>query len=212
MNHLSIIAALLLLLPFVACSPPAKTDPHAALLTFFPAAKRSDTLHLGIQTGAETAPIVSAIAIREALGDSLIQAFNPEFDTASTICRALSHFPLDDQYEAYTLRMEDNWWVHSGLLLYHQPSHRFVGVFPTSLLYGGDGGQVLRESWRIGDTDETSPDWIVRDLYHWLEVGESEPIEHNDNKVLRYQWKAGEFQALPTADSLQLITQFPIDW
>jgi hypothetical protein len=209
--HLLVLTAILL----AACHgiSPQKPEKQSSLLTNFAEAPAEDSLHLSIETGKEQGQLVAAALLWKNLGDSLLLKINPEFDTAQTVCRALFHFPLDQETEAYVLRTEDFWWVHTGLLIYEKAEDSFVQAFPAAFLIGGDGSQLIQESWLWRGEANGYQEGVLHELSHWLETeGVDSVIDRYEHRIRRLHWDGTNFQDRPSTDSLELVERFPVDW
>jgi hypothetical protein len=130
---------------------------------------------------------------------------------------ALGRFALPDGREACWLQIRYAWYVHGGLLLYDPQAAAFEGVVPVSYLDGGDGGQILGESWLLDWDEDGNKDLLTHHFSHQLRMGESEDgeseiiVEDSDSLSLQL-WTDTGFQDAPMAQDSALFQQFPIDW
>lgn len=125
----------------------------------------------------------------------------------------LSHFPIDEEHEAYIVGLTYSWYGNTSLLILNKRLQSFVDLVPVAEFYGGDGSQVLRNSWCFDADLNGTRDLIIRDSQHALvidENGESQDVY--EEYVSIYILKPKGFVSAEIQDSSALIRNFEVDW
>lgn len=205
----------LLLLLLGAClqvsSPDSPASDLYAKFQYLPAA---DTIHIALDTIVEGAgTTIAAASFLAALDSALLASMIYEPDTFDFRAQALWKTTLDEEYDACLLNLRQAWFQFKYLLIYSKFSESFVDLLPVAYLFGGEGGQILMESWMFDFN--TRPAIISSQLersMHWSETHPEEPILQENNTVGQWQWSNGEFMEYPVRDTAAYLQRFPLVW
>ncbi len=125
----------------------------------------------------------------------------------------LNRFPLSDEYEAYIIGATMSWYGNQSLLIVNKKYNYVTALIPVSQFYGGEGGQVLRNSWLFDYDGDGDKDLVIRDSAHALRVNEQGDEEETyDEYVSLYFWESKGFKPAAVNDSTALIQRFPVNW
>jgi hypothetical protein len=125
----------------------------------------------------------------------------------------LSHFPIDPEHEAYIVGLTYSWYGNTSLLILNKRRQNFVDLVPVAEFYGGDGGQVLRNSWCFDVDRNGVRDLVIRDSHHTLVIDENgEQRDIYEEYVSIYILKPKGFVNAEIQDSSALIRAYPVDW
>ncbi len=211
------IPVFLLSFMLLSCStPPPKAPSFADSFVAMPA---KDTVLFAVAQGLGTeAPLPSADTLDtavfyEQVPDSLRAMIEHMLASEEPVIVKLGRFPLDAQFDGLGIAIKDFWFLNQSILIYDKQLQRVTDLFPVAEYYGGDGGQVLRQSWWITAANGAQ-EWIVRDSGHSLILNDNaeEPEDVYSDVVARYVWQNGSFVLQPVPDSTALIQQFPVTW
>lgn len=136
------------------------------------------------------------------------------YPDSNDISALLGHWsiPLDDQFDAKLLEIQQSWFRFNYLLLYSKEERRFTGLFPAAYFYGGDGGQVIGKSWLFGFENNRALQLVARRLERSTFPEEGEFREVFDESVALWEWEQHSFREGVIRDSSRWINEFPIDW
>lgn len=166
-------------------------------------------------TDTEAAAIPYKV-VKPWLSYAALTDLNESFDSTTTIIRPEFRFALDERYEAYVLRMEDNWWVHKGFFVYDRQDQSIGGTAQLSQLIGGEGGQELFSSWAWSNKGNDLNQWIKHKMSRttrWDEQTE-DVIEEKQHWFWKMNWENNRLQIeyISPADTAGLAQRYPIDW
>lgn len=214
-NEFSLSFIGLLLLMLAAClqlSPP--DSPASELYTKFQPLPAADTMHIALDTIVEgTGTPIAAASFLAAVDSALLFSLIYEPDTFDFRAQALWKIALDEEHDACLLDMRQAWFQFKYLLIYSKSSESFVDLLPVAYLFGGDGGQLLLESWMYDLA--TRPTIISLQLersMRWSETHPEEPILQENKTVGRRQWSDGEFMEYPVRDTAAYLQRFSLVW
>lgn len=195
-----------------SCQQPTADQPTQSLYALFPV-HAEDTLYALFRPDSSLGRgDIPQQLLHEAIGDSLIAVINPEYDSTITTWQAQARIDWDATRVACLLTSETSWWVHGGLIFYDKQSGRFTSAFPVSLLYGGDGSQLMQESLILDIDGDGDRDVVTYELFHALRVEEEEMIDVNERHLQVHTWVGDGFQSEVPADSLRWMQVYEIDW
>ncbi len=170
-----------------------------------------DTLPIPLDTvGADTGRAISPQHFLAALDSILIETMIYEPDTFDFQGRAYWKIPLDEETEACLLDIKQGWFKFKYLLLYSKSTKSFVNLIPAAYFYGGDGGQILSESY-LFDLN-TTPTLFTSYYEHYLRLSSNEPENIERRSMGLRQWSGGAFQEVPVRDSSVWQARYRIDW
>lgn len=192
-------------------------SPEGRFLQRFPVGNISDTLHIWREMATENELIQIPDSILQAASiDSLLAVISPYAEDMDGLggIYAISQFPWSHHFQACLVQINYSWYRHLGFLLWEKDSHRFIAAVPLSSLDGGDGGQILTESWLFDWDGDGDHDQLLREHAHALIPSETggDPEELNEDQVFLFLWEKGGFQPTNIPDTTGLIARFPIDW
>ncbi len=200
--------ALILLIPLAACNPKKQAPP--SFPDDFPLVT-GDTLLFAVQEPREdTLPAASFFA---QVPDSLLRNINHILETGDPLISHKRRFPLDENHDGLAVNINVFWFISQCILVWDKQTHQVTGLFPAAEFYGGEGGQVRRQSWLM-NTPGGGKELIVRDSQHALILNETgdDATDVYDESVSRYRWQNGAFRQTAVADSAALIRRFGVDW
>ena len=211
MKFLILLSPLLFLL---SCTSPSSQD--ASFADSFSMIAAKDTLVFAVEMGegAEaTLPTMDTIAadvFNKIVRDSFRTKIEHILDGGDALITRLGRFVLDADHDALGVNITAFWFRNQSILIFDKKKQQVVGLLPVAEFYGGDGAQILRQSWLLSSNKEI----IVRESEHALRMEENaaEPTDSYEEWVARYQWQKGAFVEQPTPDSTALIQHFKIDW
>ncbi len=209
-----VLSGMMLLLGGYACGTKnmQEQETNSGLYGQFEGIDLVDSLHLGTQFGEEVDIPLAASDLFQAFTDSQLQQIYFEYDSAVTQTHGVGKFQLDADREACLLRMTEGWWIFLGMAVYDIQKQQFTGLYPLTSLYGGDGGQEVRESWLMVDPKGRVAAIVTHQLDRWMEMQEEEIVEHRNHAFERSRWNGSGFDVETLSDSARLIKAFPIDW
>jgi hypothetical protein len=205
----------LLLLNIIAChTEPEPSTPPQYLYAKFQAITAADTLHIGLDsTAGKSGEDISATLFLAAIDSSLFADMIYEPDTFDFQAQAHWKVPLDKNYDACLLGMQQAWFKFKYLLIYSKSSKSFVDLLPAAYLFGGDGGQIVSESWIFDlKTKPTVVSPIQEHYMRWLDPDAEEPQIIDSKDISLLQWSDGTFEDVPIRDSSRYIRIFPSFW
>lgn len=196
-----------------ACSSgtPA-SEPHSAPLAgYFKPLAAQDTLYLGTSTPAAGDTLPWTELLRE-VPAALIDSIADLGDTADITVLALGTLPVTERYDSYLIELRFAWFIHRGLLLYDKQAERFVRGYPLSIYYGGDGGQIATESFRVDLDQDNRPDWLIRQMEHSIRP-EGDLIHDTSSMYLTaLRWQDSLYTPYSPTDTAALNRRFPKRW
>lgn len=172
----------------------------------------ADSFHIGPEFGEEVNIQLSAPGLLQAFSDSQLQQIYFQYDSAVTQTFGVGKFQLDASREACLLRMTESWWVFLGMAVYDTQKEQFIGLYPLTSLYGGDGGQEVKESWLMTGAEGRVEAIVIHQLERWMEIEEDDVVERRVHAFERSRWNGSEFEIESLSDSARLVKAFPIDW
>lgn len=196
-----------LLLLLSACGP--KPQPSPTFADEFPLAA-ADTLVFAVQEPREDT--LSPAAFFAQVPDSLLRDINHILETGEPLISHKRRFPLDENHDGLAVNINVFWFISQCILVWHKPTGTVTGLFPAAEFYGGDGGQIRRQSWLLNTPGDR--ELIVRESQHTLRLDESgdDAIDVYDESVSRYRWQNGAFRQAAVADSAALIRRYGVEW
>mgnify|MGYP007037737597 CR=1 FL=1 len=208
---LFLLAALMAL--FASCKQTTLSK-APRLFAYFPTEKPCDTLHMEIYQDGD-APIIGKSIPNKLFFETVPKKFLKEVDyvvDSSSAQQVLgrSHFALDERTEAYWVEIRQFWFHHHDLLVYDKKRKIFTDRITVAELYGGDGGQILTESWLFDYDGDGKKDLLRRELSHSIIPGEDTVLERNEEAATLLLWKNGRFEEQFVQDTAKIFKQFPI--
>lgn len=202
------ISATAFLVLLLACTAGGKKEENPADLLYarFDSRPAWDTLHFSIDEPFAGRPISDTLVWRcfdKATFDYL------HFDTGKPQFSAGSRYALNDSVAICLLNNEEAWFKKQILLLFDTQKHRFFSVREVANFYGGEGGQILLESWLFRNAGNT-PNMYMKKTEHWLVPGQddSEPTEHLVEAGNLLRWEKMDWVPADGPDSLVLKKHF----
>ena len=198
-----------------SCSSGSKQPtPSQDLYALFQSSAPADTLPVRYDAiPGETSQSIPVDLFIAGIDSALITKMIYEPDTTDFQGRAYWKIALDDDFEACLLGLSQAWFKFKYLLIYSKSDQSFVDILPVAYLYGGDGGQIISESW-IFDL-ESQPVILRRFLEHSIRMSETKPGEPEITDletVGMKRWTQGEFQEIEVRDSSRWIQAYPLAW
>lgn len=210
----ALIGLILLASLWIACN--RSVFKRHEMTAYFKSIEIGDTLLFNIhQTLFPQGDSIPFAIFSDEVADSLQQKIDYLLEPAETRLRALGRFSINQQYEAYWVDLHLSWFSNQFLLLFDKKEQDFTKLVTVAEFYGGDGGQILRQSWGIHLHSATQPSQIViRDSEHAMiiEEGKEEPIEKYVESATLLEWQDNDFRELGIPDTLALIRRFPVQW
>lgn len=157
--------------------------------------------------------------IEESLGDSIVEKALSEsllekigFQTGDTKYETIMQYSLGDNYTACILNANESWYKQQSLLLYNNSKKVFEDVVSLSQFYGGDGGQIVIESWLYTEGEEYF--LYQKESSHAMVLVDtsSEPEEFLSESSSLYKWKGNSFESIGMKDSVALAKRFELSW
>lgn len=183
---------------------------------YFKPVQIGDTLSFNIhQTAYTPGDSIPFALFSKEVEDSLRQKIDYLLEPGGTQLRPLGRFSINQQYEAYWFDLHLSWFSNQFILLYDKRAQAFTKLITVAEFYGGDGGQILRQSWGIHLHSATEPSQIViRDSQHAMIIieGKDDPVEKYIESATLLEWQDNDFRELTIQDTMKLIRQFPVQW
>ncbi len=183
---------------------------------FQPMKKIGDTLFFSLtEPRGMRADIIPYAVFTTNIDVQLQQNIDYLLDPEETSIVGLSRFALNDEYDAYIIGVTVYWFGNQSLLIVNKKLNYVTALIPVSQFYGGDGGQVLRNTWFFDYNGDGKKDLLIRDSAHALRTNEAGEMEDSyEEFVSLYLWQSDGFKPakLSAADETRLIRRFPIDW
>ncbi|MGK0389126.1 MAG: hypothetical protein ACI94Y_001862 [Maribacter sp.] len=211
-NQISFFFAVIIL---ASCSSPTPSPvpdlPSEVFMQLFPTADNdSSTVFHFYNTEDEIATPFTDSLLRTALSDGMIEAI--EYGTGDAKHQAKQKFDLDEKHLACIINSTESWFINQSLLTYVHETNSFRDAMTISQFYGGDGGQIVTESWIYTDNDkkylyqiESSHAMIMTD-----DSGEPEKVIEEHSQL--YIWTENVFTKIAQEDSLALAQRFQLKW
>lgn len=181
-------------------TPP--TSAQQLYTQFRPWTNATDTIPMQLDSILfDSSQTVSPQLFIAALDSALIESMYYEPDTFDFRAQAYWAIPLDEDRDACLLDLGQLWFKFKYLLIYSKSAQQFVGIEPAAYFYGGDGGQITRESWLFNLS--TTPTLFSGYLEHYLKYVEEQDdmVSTTSKKVGLQQWTDSTFQTIPLQDS-----------
>lgn len=185
-----------------------------ALNEYFQSMKVGDTLSFSMTSpsGMKAKPIPYAVFTTN-VEVTLQQNIDYMLDAEETRILGLGRFRLNDEYDAYLIGTTLFWYGNQSLLIVNKKHKYVTALIPVSNFYGGDGGQVLRNSWLFDFDGDGDKDIVIRDSSHTLRVNEEgEAKDEYEEFVSLYIWESTGFKPKEISDSKALIKRFAVNW
>lgn len=192
-----------------SCQP---LDPPV-LIKHFTTIAPTDTLHISPDNveGERVQPIPLADFFAS-LDSSLIEEMIYPPDTTEVELYGHWKAPINDQFEAYLMEVQQHWFVFKYLLVYSKAEQQFTSLLPVAHFYGGEGGQIRTESWLFDWKSKKTAKILTRESEHTLRMLEDEVKDTYEESVMLQQWQQGQFQKMQVQDSNAWIEKFPVEW
>ncbi|MDX1941069.1 MAG: hypothetical protein SFU99_10990 [Saprospiraceae bacterium] len=185
-----------------------------ALSEYFQSMKISDTLFFSMTSpsGMKAKPIPYSVFTTN-VELTLQQNIDYMLDAEETKILGLTRFRLSDEYDAYLIGVTLFWYGNQSLLVVNKKHNYVTALIPVSNFYGGDGGQMLRNSWLFDFDGDGDKDILIRDSSHTLRVNEEgEGVDSYEEFVSLYIWEPTGFKPKEVKDSKALINRFKVNW
>lgn len=144
---------------------------------------------------------------------ALLQNIDYLLDAEETTVVGLGRFSLDEEFDAYLLGFTLYWFGGQAMLVVQKKNNVPAALIPVSNFYGGDGGQVLRNTWFFDYNKDGKKDLLIRDSSHTLRVNEEGEQEENyEEYVSLYLWEGRGFKPKSVSNEKELIKKFPVSW
>ncbi len=144
---------------------------------------------------------------------SLLQNIDYLMDAEGTTVVGLGRFSLNETFDAYLLGFSLYWFGGQALLVVQKKSNLPAALIPVSNFYGGDGGQVLRNTWFFDYDKDGKKDLLIRDSAHAFRINEEGKEEESYKEyVSLYLWESNGFKPTPIKNEQLLIQKFPVNW
>lgn len=192
----------------------SQTTGDAGFLQYFKPLSVKDTVLFSLDSpkGLQANPIPYQVFL-ENVDTELWREIEYIMEEEGTEILGLAHFPIDKQHEAYIVGLTYSWFGNTSLLIMDKRTKRFIDLVPVAEFYGGDGGQVLRNTWCFDADKNGTRDLVVRDSNHSLVIDENgDQKDVYEEFVSIYILQPKGFVTAEIADSNALIKQFPVDW
>ena len=212
MRFSSYYSAILLLSLGACCA--LKPTVQQPLQAYFSPMLPFDTLQLAITSG-ETDSIVAGSVISNRLFYStippkLLDVVFELVDSSDTQIIGRQYFPLADGILAYWVEIRWFWYRFHGILLYDTAKSAFTDYEALAAWYGGDGSQVLMESWILDVDGDGKKDIVQCESLHSIIMGGEEPIDSTEEIGTLKLWKQGHFIAMPVDDTTRSMGCFRV--
>ena len=208
---------LFLVLFIISCNKKASENPvveevsaQEHLLNIFPIVeRRNDSLHF----------YNIADDIEKSLADSIVENGLPEslfeeigFQTGGAKYEAMMQFPLDENHVGCVLNINESWYKQQSLLVFDNSQKVFEKVINLSQFYGGDGGQIVVESWLYQDKEQNY--LYQKESSHAMVMTETsdEPEEFFSENSNLFLWNGKGFEKTEMADSVAMSKTFGLSW
>lgn len=211
-NQISIFFAVILL---ASCGPsrpqPVPHLPGEVFMQLFPTVDHdSSTVFHFYNIKDEIATPFSDSLLKTALSDGMIEAI--EYGTGDAKHQAKQKFALDEKHLACIMNSTESWFMNQSLLIYAHEINNFKDVMTLSQFYGGDGGQIVTESWIYTKNDQKYLYQIESSHAMIMTDDSGEPKEMLDEHSQLYIWKEDVFAEIAQEDSLALAERFQLKW
>lgn len=143
----------------------------------------------------------------------LLQNIDYLLDSEETTVVGLGRFSLNEEFDAYLLGFTLYWFGGQAMLVVQKKNNVPAALIPVSNFYGGDGGQVLRNTWFFDYNKDGKKDLLIRDSSHTLRINEEgEEEEKYEEYVSLYLWEGRGFKPQALSNEQALIKKFPVSW
>ncbi len=134
-------------------------------------------------------------------------------DSEETTVFGLGHFSLNKKFDAYILGFTLYWFSGQAILVVQKKSNLPVALIPVSSFYGGDGSQVLRNTWFFDYDKDGKKDLLIRDSAHSFRINEEgEEAEKYEEYVSLHLWESTGFKPKAISNEQVVIQKFPVNW
>jgi hypothetical protein len=210
-NQISFFFAVIIL---ASCTPPTPSPvphlPSEVFMQLFPTANDSSTVFHFYNTKGEIATPLSDSLLRSALSDGMIEAI--EYGTGDAKHQAKQKFELDENHLACIINSTESWFMNQSLLTYAHETNSFRDAMTVSQFYGGDGGQIVTESWIYTENDQKYL-YQIESSHAMVIINDSgEMKEMLDEHSQLYIWNENVFAKIAQEDSLALAKRFQLKW
>lgn len=157
--------------------------------------------------------------IEKSLADSIVENGLPEslfgkigFQTGDVKYEAMMQFPLDENHIGCVLNINESWYKQQSLLVFDKSQRTFEKVINLSQFYGGDGGQIVIESWLYKNKEQHY--LYQKESSHAMIMTETsdEPEEFLSENSSLSLWNANDFEKMEMTDSVAMSKTFALSW
>jgi hypothetical protein len=190
-----------------------KPQDNSGLHPYFQALDRENAVLVSTEAAGERSKRADTIPNRvffKMVPPSLLREIDYLADSSEALVLGHFHFPLDDDNEAYWVEIQQFWFKHHSLLVYHRPTHSVTDRVTLAEWYGGEGGQTLIGSW-IGDFDQDCrTDIFTEQMDHSIRMEGDSVRETHDVSLSLQHWIKGRFKPGILSDSAGWLRRFPV--
>lgn len=198
----------------INCTPPSTSStailPSETLVQLFPVAHDSITTFHFYNSDEEIINPIADSIITSAISEDILEKI--EYGTGDAMHQINQQFPLDEKYLGCIMDGTESWFRNQALLLYNQETKSFEDAIILSQFYGGDGGQIVTESWIY--TENKKKFLYQKESSHAIipSTDSDELVEMLDEHSQLYVWNGNIFKETIQQDSINLDKQFQMKW
>jgi len=166
-----------------------------ALSAYFKASPGTDTLRF--ECFAESLHVPDTIPNQvffTTIPSKLLREIDYLADSSQAIVLGRLQFPINHRISAYWVEIRQFWFIHHALLLYDRSKREFTERITLAEWYGGDGGQVLIESWMFDYNGDGKRDLLRQETHHSIQFDGDEPIEQTQRSETLLLWGNRRFK------------------
>lgn len=177
----------------------------------FPSIAWKDTLSFsaGENTGAQEKDTISKAVFFQSVPWEMWEEIQDFAEPTESRVFPRSKFTLNNRYDAWHVEIRYSWFIQESLWIYDTRENQFSDRITVAEWYGGDGGQVRTAAWlwRKGDM----PQLVQRTWERSLRLEGDEVVSQYTDQVALWEFRDGQFIAIPVQDSAYWINAFPLE-
>lgn len=188
----------------------APATPSEVLVELFPIADDTiEVFHFYNNQDEIENPLPDSL-LKNALSEDIISEM--EYGTGYAKYKTNIQIPLDEKYAACIMDGAESWYRNQSLLIYDKSVKAFKDIMTVSQFYGGDGGQIVTESWIYTENNKRYL-YKIESSHAIMPTGDSDEIEEFlEQHGYLYIWNGGTFEKTAQEDSLALAKRFKMKW
>lgn len=177
----------------------------------FPSIALKDTLSFSAveNTVAPETDTISKAVFFQSIPFEMWEEIQDLADTTESRVLPRAKFALNNRYDAWHVEIQYSWFIQESLWIYDTRENRFTDRITVAEWYGGEGGQVRTAAWLW--RQQNALQLIQRSWERNIRLEGDEVATHYQDFVALWEFRDGQFTAIPVQDSAHWINALPLE-